>query len=243
MIDLDTSLRYRDAHVPGAWFATRANLAETLPKRWAELPKAKRIVLVSPDGVLARLASAEVAAMAAWKVATLEGGMKAWKEAGLPLENEHTKMADPPTDVWYRPYDRKEGVEAAMNQYLEWEIDLVGPGETRRRFALQRALDLGRHLMDRDAIIAKLKEQSAAFRALGIDALYLFGSAARSEAGPYSDIDLFCDYRPGQFDLFDLMGARDQAEAILGRRVDFLTRKGLHPALRGDIEMSAVQVF
>jgi hypothetical protein len=35
-------------------------------------------------------------------------------------------MADPPTDVWYRPYDRKEGVEAAMNQYLEWEVDLVG---------------------------------------------------------------------------------------------------------------------
>jgi hypothetical protein len=34
-------------------------------------------------------------------------------------------MADPPNDVWYRPYDRKEGVEAAMNQYLEWEVDLV----------------------------------------------------------------------------------------------------------------------
>ena len=125
VIDLDTSLRYRDGHIPGAWFATRANLAETLPKMVAEAPKARRIVLVSPDGVLARLASAEVAAMAAWKVATLAGGMKAWKEAGLPLENEHTRMADPPTDVWYRPYDRKEGIEAAMNQYLEWEVDLV----------------------------------------------------------------------------------------------------------------------
>lgn len=97
--------------------------------------------------------------------------------------------------------------------------------------------------MDRDAIIAKLKAQTAAFRALGISALYLFGSAARGEAGPDSDVDLFCDYRAGQFDLFDLMEAQEQAEAILGRRVDFLTRKGLHPALRGDIETSAVQIF
>ena len=97
--------------------------------------------------------------------------------------------------------------------------------------------------MERDAIIAKLKAQSAAFRALGVDALYLFGSAARGEARPDSDVDLFCDYRAGQFDLFDLMEARERAEAILGRRVDFLTRKGLHPALRGDIESSAVQIF
>ena len=34
-------------------------------------------------------------------------------------------MADPPTDVWYRPYDFKEDVEAAMRQYLDWEVDLV----------------------------------------------------------------------------------------------------------------------
>ena len=97
--------------------------------------------------------------------------------------------------------------------------------------------------MERDAIIAKLKAQSSAFQALGVDALYLFGSAARGEAGPDSDVDLFCDYRAGQFDLFDLMEARERAEAILGRHVDFLTRKGLHPALRSDIESSAVQIF
>ena len=39
-------------------------------------------------------------------------------------------MADPPTDVWYRPYDFKEDVEAAMRQYLDWEVDLV-PQVTR----------------------------------------------------------------------------------------------------------------
>ncbi len=31
VIDLDTSLRYRDGHVPGAWFAVRAGLGKTIP--------------------------------------------------------------------------------------------------------------------------------------------------------------------------------------------------------------------
>jgi hypothetical protein len=51
--------------------------------------------------------------------------MKAWRDAQLDLESGHTRMADPPTDVWYRPYDFKEDVEAAMRQYLDWEVDLV----------------------------------------------------------------------------------------------------------------------
>ena len=58
-------------------------------------------------------------------VAVLAGGMKAWRDAGLAVENGHTRMADPPTDVWYRPYDFKENIEAAMRQYLDWEVDLV----------------------------------------------------------------------------------------------------------------------
>ncbi|MFO1084027.1 MAG: rhodanese-like domain-containing protein [Reyranellaceae bacterium] len=125
-IDLDTSLRYRDGHVPGAWFAVRDNLAQTIPTMLAKQPGAARIVLVSPDGEFAAFAAAEAAAVAGGTpVAILEGGMKAWRDAKLPIETGHTRMADPPTDVWYRPYDNKENVEAAMRQYLDWEVDLV----------------------------------------------------------------------------------------------------------------------
>jgi rhodanese-related sulfurtransferase len=125
VIDLDTSLRYRDGHVPGAWFAVRANLGKTIPEMLQKQP-AKRIVLVSPDGEIAALAAAEAQAAAGGvPVAILAGGMKAWRDAGLQVETGHTRMADPPTDVWYRPYDFKEDVEAAMRQYLDWEVDLV----------------------------------------------------------------------------------------------------------------------
>ena len=126
VIDLDTSLRYRDGHVPGAWFAVRAGLARSIPEMLETQGKVGRIVLVSPDGEIAALAAPEVQAAARdLPVAILAGGMKGWRDAGLALETGHTRMADPPTDVWYRPYDFKEDVEAAMRQYLDWEVDLV----------------------------------------------------------------------------------------------------------------------
>jgi rhodanese-related sulfurtransferase/predicted metal-dependent enzyme (double-stranded beta helix superfamily) len=126
VIDLDTSLRYRDGHVPGAWFAVRANLARTIPGMLAKQAGVTRIVLVSPDGEIAALAAPEAAqAAGGLPVAVLEGGMKAWHDAKLAIETGHLQMADPPTDVWYRPYDFKDNVEAAMRQYLDWEVDLV----------------------------------------------------------------------------------------------------------------------
>jgi rhodanese-related sulfurtransferase len=125
VIDLDTSLRYRDGHVPGAWFAVRAGLAKTIAEMLKQQAGATRIVLVSPDGEIAALAAPEAEAAAKLPVAILAGGMKAWRDARLPVETGHTRMADPPTDVWYRPYDFKEDVEAAMRQYLDWEVDLV----------------------------------------------------------------------------------------------------------------------
>lgn len=63
--------------------------------------------------------------------------MKGWRDAGFEVETGHVRMADPPTDVWYRPYDFKEDVEAAMRQYLDWEVDLVPQVEARRRPVLR----------------------------------------------------------------------------------------------------------
>ena len=126
VIDLDTSLRYRDGHVPGAWFAVRAGLGKTIAEMLKQQAGATRVVLVSPDGEIAALAAAEAAeAAGGLPVAVLAGGMKAWRDAKLAVETGHARMADPPTDVWYRPYDFKEDVEAAMRQYLDWEVDLV----------------------------------------------------------------------------------------------------------------------
>ena len=121
VVDLETSLRYRDGHIPGAWFAVRARFADSL----ARVPVAGTLVLTSPDGLLARLAAPDSAALTDAPVKLLAGGTEAWRAAGLPLETGHTNMADEPDDIFYRPYDDSRSVEQAMNDYLVWEVGLV----------------------------------------------------------------------------------------------------------------------
>lgn len=77
----------------------------------------------------------------------------------------------------------------------------------------------------------------------GVKHLYLFGSTARGEARPNSDIDLFFDYEHGTMSLFDLMDLKDYAAQLLGQDTDIMSRSSLHPALQKNIEQSAVVVF
>ncbi|MCC7273814.1 MAG: sulfurtransferase [Alphaproteobacteria bacterium] len=125
VVDLDTSIRYRAGHIPGAWFAVRSQLGTSL----AKVPAAAATVLTSSDGLFAALAAPEAARILGRPVQALAGGTRAWKAAGLPLATGFEHMADPPNDVWYRPYDRDTGIEEAMHQYLTWEVDLVGQVE------------------------------------------------------------------------------------------------------------------
>jgi rhodanese-related sulfurtransferase len=121
VIDLETSRRYAQGHIPGAWFALRSRLAEDLGK----LPKPRTFVLSSPDGALARLAAAELASSANTEFMVLAGGTEAWKAAGLPLETGLAHMASEPDDVVLSARERGQGREEAMREYLAWEIDLV----------------------------------------------------------------------------------------------------------------------
>ena len=77
---LALSRQHRQGHIPGAWFAIRARLAEALDK----LPAQGDLVLTSEDGRVARFAAAELRTRRPVKLLT--GGTAAWKAAGLPLE-------------------------------------------------------------------------------------------------------------------------------------------------------------
>jgi predicted nucleotidyltransferase len=98
--------------------------------------------------------------------------------------------------------------------------------------------------MRRDDVIAKLKETEPVLRGFGVAALYLFGSHARDEASPDSDVDVFVDVAPGAaFGLRPYMGAFETLKQAAGENVDYGTRKGLHPLLRADIEREAIRIF
>ncbi len=120
VVDLSLSRRYREGHIPGAWFAIRARLAQALDK----LPAPGDLVLTSDDGAIARFATAEIAPRRAVKV--LAGGNAAWQSAGLLLETGMDRLADELDDLSLSARDRPPAErERYMREYLAWEVDLV----------------------------------------------------------------------------------------------------------------------
>ncbi len=129
VIDLAASPDYRAGHIPGAWFAIRARLADAIARTGAkDVASGVMVVLTSTDGVLARLAASEVVALVEAPVRVLAGGTAAWRRAGLAMTEGFENLADETEDVFWKPYERHERaveVEAAMTAYLDWEIGLL----------------------------------------------------------------------------------------------------------------------
>jgi len=121
VVDVTTSIRYGEGHVPGAWFAVRARLPESA----ARLPRAARYVVTSHDDRLACLAAGDLAELTGIPTAMLAGGAAAWAGDGRPLESGLTRLADAADDVFWRPYDKSSDNEAAMQAYLDWEHGLI----------------------------------------------------------------------------------------------------------------------
>ncbi|MBV8824202.1 MAG: nucleotidyltransferase family protein [Hyphomicrobiales bacterium] len=89
-----------------------------------------------------------------------------------------------------------------------------------------------------------LKPDHTALRARGVIALYVFGSVAREEATPASDVDLLVDYDPNSnFNLIDLAAIRRQLSHRLGVEVDIVTRNGIHRRIRERVLGEAVRVM
>ncbi|WP_405145738.1 nucleotidyltransferase family protein [Sphaerisporangium sp. NBC_01403] len=66
----------------------------------------------------------------------------------------------------------------------------------------------------------------------GVVELTLFGSTARGEADPDSDIDLLYLRGPHAMKGLAFFGFQEELEALLGRPVDLLPKTGLHWVIR-----------
>ena len=67
----------------------------------------------------------------------------------------------------------------------------------------------------------------------------VFGSVARGDAGPESDVDILVDMEPGR-SLFDLGGLLYDLQTLLGVEVDVVTEKGLRPRIRAQVLREAI---
>ena len=76
--------------------------------------------------------------------------------------------------------------------------------------------------------LRRLRALEPSLRARGVATLYVFGSVARGEATPDSDVDLAVEFRPeAEPSLFDLAHLTAELEDALGRKVDLGERATL----------------
>jgi len=95
--------------------------------------------------------------------------------------------------------------------------------------------------MGRDDVIRQLKVNLNRFSEFKIKSLAIFGSVARDEAKPNSDVDILVEFEgPATFDLY--MELKLFLEDLLGRPVDLVTRKGVRPELAPYVEQEARRV-
>ncbi len=116
---VDTSQDFSGGHTPGAKWLSRS---------WLEIEiggvapdKSAAIAVTCATGRNSALAAVTLGELGYTNVSVLEGGMGAWRQAGLPVEQGLTGIVRPPADINYLGVDRSYG---EMMNYLRWETEL-----------------------------------------------------------------------------------------------------------------------
>ena len=91
--------------------------------------------------------------------------------------------------------------------------------------------------------IPAIKEKSLPeLKKAGVLRSALFGSFARGEAGPESDVDILVEFPEGKT-LFDLIELEENLKSALGRKVEVVTYRSLHHLLRDKILQEQIPIL
>lgn len=98
-----------------------------------------------------------------------------------------------------------------------------------KRSTMSRMLQIGDTTVDESGL-------ADLCRRYHVRELSLFGSSARGEMQPDSDIDLLVDFLPdAEIDLVDFAGLMLELSHLLGRKVDLVSKSGLKPLIRASV--------
>jgi uncharacterized protein len=98
--------------------------------------------------------------------------------------------------------------------------------------------------MEKQDIIARLRENEAELKAHGVTHAALFGSMARGEDRPGSDIDILVDLDPAVVrTIFDYAGVKEHIAALFDHPVDVVDRGALKPRVRPRATADAIYAF
>lgn len=96
-------------------------------------------------------------------------------------------------------------------------------------------------LGDAEVDAAKLEDLC---RRYGVRELSLFGSAVRGQLGPDSDIDVLVEFDPAaRIGIFRFESLVEGLEALVGRKVDLVTKRGLKPWVRPEVLREARVIY
>jgi len=92
--------------------------------------------------------------------------------------------------------------------------------------------------------IAILRQNEHELRARGVRGAAIFGSVARGEAGPRSDIDILIELDPNaELDVFAYAGLKSYIAGLFSGEVDVVNRGTLKPYLRVPSDRDAIHAF
>ena len=98
--------------------------------------------------------------------------------------------------------------------------------------------------MNSQEIIAKLRENETALRARGVSHAALFGSRARGDNRPDSDIDIMVEFDPtAHVTVFNYVGLKEYIAGLFDGPVDVVSREGLKPYVRPAATIDAIYAF
>ena len=123
VVSVDPSDVYQRGHLPGAIWIGRGRLELAIGR--AAPDPTRGVLLTCADGVQSTLAAATLRRMGYAAARVLDGGVAAWRAAGLPVETGLGSMQGEADDVVQKPYERGR---AAMEAYLRWEEALDAHG-------------------------------------------------------------------------------------------------------------------